>query len=146
MENIADLIKIFSSLNQEKTQEIPKEIEKQYPYGQFPIKYTKSGQENIRKQSESRYSNTEHNKYEETTKDNLGLETILPFIQLMTTGKKNNKDMMGILSKLLFKDKPELQKLFNLLPNTKQKNQEIKSNEQFPDTNKIKISSLKRVD
>ena len=146
MENIADLIKIFSTLNKDKPQEIPKEIENQYPYGQFPIKYTKSGQENIRKQSENRYSHIEKDSKENNNNNDFSLETFLPIIQLMSSGKKNNKDMMSILAKLLFKDKPELQKLFNLFPNIKQKNQEIKANTQFPDTNKIQINSLKRAE
>ena len=145
MDNISDLIKIFSNFNNEKKQEIPKEISNQYPYGQFPIKYTKLGQESIRKQSENRYSYNEE-KEKNNRNDSLDLQTLLPMIQLMTSSKKSNKDMMGILTKLLFKDQPELQKLFSLLPNnSKIKNQEIKQNNQFPDTNKVQISSLKRI-
>lgn len=145
MDNISDLIKIFSNFNNEKKQEIPKEISNQYPYGQFPIKYTRLGQESIRKQSENRYSYNEE-KEKNNRNDGFDLQTLLPMIQLMTSGKKSNKDMMGILTKLLFKDQPELQKLFSLLPNnSKIKNQEIKQNNQFPDTNKVQISSLKRI-
>ena len=45
--------------------------------------------------------------------------------------------------KLLFKDNPTYEKLFSQL--TKIKSQEIKREDDFPDTNNIKISSLKRI-
>ena len=63
MENLLELLNMFNKQNENKNnhteekQEIPKEILDQYPYGEFPTRYTKSGQEIIRKQSESRYLN-----------------------------------------------------------------------------------------
>lgn len=143
MDNIVDLIQMFSKSNEEKKVEIPKEVADQYPYGQFPIRYTKVGQEEIRKQSESRFSYTEENKDFSNNSNGLDLKSLLPIIQLMSSGKKNSKDMMAIISKLLFKDNPTYEKLFSQL--TKIKSQEIKREDDFPDTNNIKISSLKRI-
>ena len=51
--------------------------------------------------------------------------------------------MFKILSKLLFKDNPEIEKLFNIIPQIKP--QEIKSTSSFPDTNKVAINNLKRI-
>jgi hypothetical protein len=107
MDNIADLIQMFSNKQEEKKIEIPKELADQYPYGQFPIRYTKIGQEEIRKQSENRFSYSEEKKEQPSQSNNLDMKSLLPIIQLMSSGKKNPNDMMKILSKLLFKDNPE---------------------------------------
>lgn len=126
---------------------IPPEIANQYPYGQFPLRYTKSGQEIIRKQSENRFSYNENpinNTKVDNPNTNFNLTTLLPLIQMLSGGKKSSKDMMQIFSKLLFKDNPDMQKLINLIPNLK--GQEIKSEDNFPNTNKVKISSLKKID
>lgn len=95
MENFLDIFKSLSNTNQtskgESNTQIPKEILDQYPYGQFPIKYTKSGQETIRKQSENRYS---YSDTESTTEkqsnsfDISSLSTFLPIIQALSGGKK----------------------------------------------------------
>ena len=60
MDNLSELLQLFSNTTkkEEKTT-IPKELADQYPYGQFPIRYTKIGQEEIRKQSENRFSYSE---------------------------------------------------------------------------------------
>lgn len=150
---MSDLFEMFSSLNLNKNENtqntIPQEIINQYPYGQFPLRYTKSGQEIIRKQSENRYSystNTQNNDSiaKDTQNGNINLSTLLPIIQMLSTGKKNSKDMMQLFSKLLFKDNPDMQKLINLIPNLK--GQEIKCENQFPNTNKIQISELKKIE
>ena len=149
MDNFFELFKSISKLstkdNSPQTQPIPKEVQDQYPYGEFPIKYTRLGQETIRKQSENRFSYKEEEKKE--IKDNpfdvssLGL--LLPLMQMFTGDKKQPKDLLQIFGKLLFKDNPELQKIINLMP--KMKSQEVTS-EDFPNTNKVQISSLKRID
>ncbi len=136
-----------SNTKSDSQNSIPKEILDQYPYGEFPLRYTKSGQEIIRKQSESRYSHisdTPQHRDVYTENNNLSLTTILPLIQMLSGGKKNSKDLMQIFSKLLFKDNPDMQKLINLIPNLK--GQELKTEDNFPDTNKIQISSLKKID
>lgn len=150
MDNLLDIVKILTGNpikeNKSETPKIPKEVMDQYPYGEFPIKYTKSGQEVIRKQSENRFSYNEEykpEKQEDNKSNDMNLSLLLPIIQMMSGGKKQPKDLMQIFSKLLFKDNPELQKLFNLLPKTK--SQEISQSKEFPDTNKVSISSLKRI-
>lgn len=136
------------SSNNSNNNPIPKEVIEQYPYGEFPLRYTKSGQEIIRKQSESRfkYDNpvATQNVSPDNKSENLNLSMLLPLIQMMSGGKKNPKDMMQIFSKLLFKDNPDMQKLFSMLPNIK--GQEITPQNEFPDTNKVSISSLKKID
>ena len=140
--------KLNGSNNNSNENQIPKEIVDQYPYGQFPLRYTKSGQEIIRKQSESRYSyNSQPNQAEEPSNqsDKLNLSMLLPIIQMLSGGKKNSKDIMQIFSKLIFKDNPDMQKLFSMLPNLK--GAEVKKQEDsFPNTNKVEISSLKKID
>lgn len=143
MDNIADLIQMLSSNKEEKKVEIPKELADQYPYGQFPIRYTKLGQEEIRKQSENRFSYSDEKKEESHSSNNLDIQSLLPLISVLSSGKKNSNDIMKILSKMLFKDNPAYEKLFSQL--TKVKSQEIKKDDDFPNTNKIKISSLKRI-
>ena len=91
---------------------------------------------------EKRYS------YEEPTQHNdnksqLNLDMLLPLIQSIT-GKKSPQNMMSILSKILFKDNPEMEKLFKLLPN--KHNVEIKNDNTFPNTNTVKISNLKKIE
>lgn len=146
MDNIFELLGSTKS-NDTPQSPIPPEIANQYPYGQFPLRYTKSGQEIIRKQSENRFSYNEYptkNAKTDNPNTNLNLTTLLPLIQMLSGGKKSSKDMMQLFSKLLFKDNPDMQKLINLIPNLK--GQEIKSEENFPNTNKVKISSLKKID
>ena len=132
----------------ENSQAVPKEILDQYPYGQFPLRYTKSGQEILRKQSENRFSYEQEKKTVSTQGEKqdsgLNMQMLIPIIQMLSGGKKNQKDMMQIFSKLLFKDNPDMQKLFSILPNIK--GQEINNNEDFPDTNKVKISTLKKIE
>lgn len=136
------------SSNNSNNNSIPKEVIEQYPYGEFPLRYTKSGQEIIRKQSESRFkydnSVATQNVPSDSKNENLNLSMLLPLIQMMSGSKKNPKDMMQIFSKLLFKDNPDMQKLFSMLPNIK--GQEIAPQSEFPDTNKVSISSLKKID
>ncbi len=152
MDNIFEMLgKLNSNNNSKDTNPIPKEIIDQYPYGQFPLRYTKTGQEIIRKQSESRYSYEQPNTYNEPPQENksdnnLNLSMLLPFIQMLSGGKKNPKDMMQVFSKLLFKDNPDMQKLFSMLPNIKGLDVKTTNNETFPNTNKVEISSLKRID
>lgn len=150
MDNIAQLLKILSNTNSEENKEpdIPKEIIDQYPYGEFPIRYTKSGQETIRKNSEARYSHSI-----DTNKDSLqpkpaGLDisTILSLSTLLSGKKKGNQnDMLEIFSSILFKDNPELKKILELF-SKKTKAQEIDNSNNFPDANKVRISALKKVE
>jgi len=151
MDNLLNILNLFNSpQKQEEPQlesQIPKEILDQYPYGKFPERYTKSGQENLRKNSEGRFANIEPNNNNESSKEennNLDISSFLPVIQLIS-GKQQPKDMMKILSKLLFKDNKNIEKFLDIM-SPKNKVQEIKINTPFPDTNKIKISSLRRID
>ena len=152
MDNIFEMLnKLNSNNNSKKTNSIPKEIIDQYPYGQFPLRYTKTGQEIIRKQSESRYSYEQSNNYTEPPQDskgdnNINLSMLLPFIQMLSGGKKSPKDMMQVFSKLIFKDNPDMQKLFSMLPNIKGLDVKTTNSDTFPNTNKVEISSLKRID
>lgn len=147
MNNIGDLLGFLnhnSPNKEEATLNIPREILDQYPYGQFPVRYTKAGQENIRKESENRFSYKEEPQ-PTPSKDNSNILELLPLIQMLS-GKKNSKEMFKMLSKLLFKDHKELEKLFELIQPCSIKSQELKSKNQFPNTDKVKISSLKRIE
>ena len=138
--DISEIIKIFETNKTQNntTEKIPEEIINQYPYGQFPIKYTKEGQEKIRKQCEDRFNkDIEENINQNQTSD---INSILPLISLLTN-KKQPKDIFELLSCLITKDKPELKNLFKLLqkPNPKEPERS------FPDTNKVSINSFKRI-
>lgn len=156
MDNLLNILNLFNK-NQENNkpeehkQQVPQEILDQYPYGQFPIRYTKPGQENIRKNSENRFSynniNEENNNHKEN--NNFDLTTLLPLIQLMSSKENNNSNMLKVLSKILFKDNPEMEKVLDIFQksnNNNIKNKELKTEEDFPEINKVQISSLKRVD
>ena len=57
--------------------------------------------------------------------------------------------MIQVFSKILFKDHPEMESLLKLFSTNQNKDintQEINNTKNFPDTNKVSISSLKRVD
>ena len=148
------LINLMSTLSQNKheqpKQTIPKEILEQYPYGDFPIRYTKIGQETIRINSQNRFSYkediTQNTEQKEST--SLDLNSLLPLIQILSNKNHSQKDMLQAFSKILFKDNPEIESLLKLFTSTQNqdiKTQEINNTNNFPDTNKICISSLKRV-
>ena len=150
MDNIADLLKILSSaqsIEKEQTTQIPKEIIDQYPYGDFPIRYTRVGQETIRKNSEARFSHpiTENINQSENQKDDLDITTILSLTSLLSNKNKKPKDIFEIFSTILFKDKPELKKILGMFSKTPKSNN-INNCENFPETNKVSISSLKKVE
>lgn len=148
MDNILNLLSLLNSSQKKEEHEapkIPKEILEQYPYGKFPIRYTKSGQESLRKESENRFSYKDEIKKEDeqsSNQNNFNLTELLPLLQLMS-GKKDQTDMFKILSKMLFKDNKDLEGLFRLMKPSKP--QELTNEDSFPDTNKVKISSLKRI-
>lgn len=149
MDNLLSLLNLFNQVSHPKEeikQDIPKEILDQYPYGEFPIKYTKVGQEKIRKDSENRYSylETEEKIDNHDKNNNLEIAQLLPLIQLLSN-KNNSVDTFKILGKFLFKDNKEIQDLFCLLSPNKIKAQELEKNNEFPNTNKVDISSLKRI-
>ena len=155
MDNISEVLGLLGNINTSNTQHpppennIPKEIIDQYPYGQFPSRYTKSGQEEIRKTSENRYSyqnpessSTPHN---HNSHGSLDISSILPIIQMMS--KKNSShsnNLLPLLSKLIFKDNKDMQKILELLPQSR-KSKEINLTTDFPNTNKIDVSTLSRV-
>ena len=158
------LINLFSSLskpqNTPSTQEetknyVPKEILDQYPYGEFPIQYTKPGQETIRKNSENRFSyNDEYynkdteNNYTNNKQSSFDISSLLPLIQILSNKKNSQQDMMQVFSKILFKDNPELEKLMNLFSKQNKEpitHQEINNTSNFPNTNKICIANLKKI-
>lgn len=148
MENLINLI---STLTQNKntsptTTSIPKEIINQYPYGEFPIRYTKVGQEDIRKNSENRYANIPKQKENQDT-NNLDFKDIIPILQLLSNKENSPNNMIKIFTQLFFKDKPELENLLKLFSkNTSNiKNQEIDNRENFPNTNKVNISALQKI-
>ena len=147
MDNIIEILNTVNSINahqhESSSPSIPEEILNQYPYGQFPTRYTKVGQEEIRRNSQNRFSH-ESKTTANTTSNNQSNDilSILPLLQLIAS--KNNQDTMKILSQFLFKDNKDMQKLFNLISH-KNKPQSINADSNFPNTNKVKISSLKRI-
>ena len=150
MDNLLNLLQLFSkNNNQSKTHEehpIPKEILDQYPYGDFPIKYTKMGQEHLRKASENRYSHVDPNPNNECHENNnLDISQLLPLIQILTN-KKSSEDIFKAFSKILFKNNKELLGLLNLFGNSKIQSQELETTQPFPETNKVNISSLRRIE
>ena len=153
MDNLSQLINLFSQVSDKNetstTQEIPKEILDQYPYGKFPIRYTRTGQDNIRRESENRfsYTNTNNNSnLDQQKNDNFNMSNLIPLIQLLS-GKIDNKDIFQLLSNILFKDNKEIQNIFSLFNNNSKtiKSQELEHQNDFPNTNKVKISSLQRI-
>lgn len=152
MNNLESLLNLLgnlqSSSKESSAQEkIPKEVLDQYPYGDFPSRYTKLGQENLRKESENRFSYKEEFIANQPNSSNNGINfaELIPLLQLFS-GKKDSKDILKTLSKFLFKDNKELQNIIDLAPGKPIKSQTIETTNVFPNTNKIKISSLTRID
>lgn len=147
MENLINLIQLLNKTNspQQEKKQIPKEVLDQYPYGEFPSRYTRTGQENIRKNSENRFSYITQAQEEQPQQkqQNLDIQSLLPLLSLFNQ-KGNSQDMLKTLTKLLFKDNPELQKIFEFLPNHN-KESKNKNDNDFPDLNKVSINSLKKV-
>ncbi len=144
--NLSNLINILSSAKTDKevsSESIPKEILDQYPYGDFPIRYTKTGQEFLRKNSEARYLNPTPQRKEPQSQE-FNISTLVTLLSLVGTKKKSPSDMLELFSSILFKDNPEIKNILKLFNANKQP--KIESLEKFPDANKIKISTLKRVE
>ena len=146
MTDISSVINILNNMSNTNSTDkseptISQELQDQYPYGQFPIRYTKHGQEELRKQSENRFSDYPQSTQENSQNNNFDLSTLLPLIQLLSN-KQQPKDMFKILSKLLFKDNKDLEKIFNSIS---VKSQSITPKDPFPDTQKINLNTLKRV-
>ena len=95
MNNLETLLSLFSKMQNkdgsQPQQNIPKEILDQYPYGDFPQRYTKAGQENLRKESENRFSYAQS--YTDNTND--------------TPNSGNNINIMELLPLLLMSDKKD---------------------------------------
>lgn len=145
MNNLLNLINILSKSstdNNEHKQDIPQEILSQYPYGDFPIRYTKSGQESLRRESEKRYAYEKKEDEQSSHTNNISIAELIPFLQLLGN-KKEPTETFQLLTKLLFKDNKEIESLFKLIP--KSKPQEIDHENEFPNTNKVKINSLQRI-
>lgn len=144
--NLSNLINILShstSSENVATQDIPKEVLDQYPYGDFPLRYTKVGQEYLRKNSEARYLNPTPT-HQESKKPDPDMSTLVSLLSLVGNKKKNPNDMLELFSSLLFKDNPEIKNLLKLFGSKKQP--EVNSCNAFPDADSVKISSLKRVE
>lgn len=142
--NIANLLKALSSGQDENVNKdtVSDEISMQYPYGDFPIRYTKSGQETLRKQSEARFSSPAPQNY--TPNADIDISSLVAVLSLMGGKKKSSSDMLELLSPILFKNNPELKSLLKLF--NKEKPKEIINTTDFPNTNKVAINSLKRVE
>ncbi len=137
------LIKLLSMGQKPQTSEpINQEINMQYPYGDFPIRYTKSGQELLRKNSEARFLSSPPP--EQQQNQNLDVSTLVTLMSLIGNKKKSSSDILELISPLLFKDNPELKSLLKLF--NKDKPKDIINTENFPNTNKVTISNLKRVE
>lgn len=144
--NLSNLINILShstSSENVATQDIPKEVLDQYPYGDFPLRYTKVGQEYLRKNSEARYLNPTL-AHQESKKLDPDMSTLVSLLSLVGNKKKNPNDMLELFSSLLFKDNPEIKNLLKLFGSKKQP--EVNSCNTFPSADSVKISSLKRVE
>lgn len=142
--NIANLLKALSNGqdNIAPPSNSQNEISMQYPYGDFPIRYTKSGQETLRKQSEARFLNTPQPS--NTQGSDMDISTLVTIMSLLTGKKKSSSDLLELLYPLLFKNNPELKSLLKLF--NKESPKEIVNTKDFPNTNKVSVSSLKRVE
>lgn len=142
--NFSNLINILSKTPIDATNgNIPKEVLDQYPYGDFPLRYTKTGQEFLRKNSEARYLNPSPNP-EANKSSEPDMSTLVSILSLLGGKKKSSNDIFELLSSILFKDNPELKNILKLFNPKKQT--EIETCSDFPDANKVKISNLKRVE
>lgn len=142
MESLIKLLSANTSQSSQSNEPIKKEIDMQYPYGDFPIRYTKSGQEFMRKNSEARYQSPPPPEPQQSS--SIDISTLVTLMSLLGGKKKSSSDMLELISPILFKNNPELKSLLKLF--NKDKPKEIIGSQDFPNTNKVSISSLKRVE
>ena len=118
MENLINLISTLSQNKNTSPQpqpNIPKEILEQYPYGDFPIRYTKVGQEVLRSNSENRFAYQEPPLEKQSTEtSSLDFKSLIPLLQVLSNKNHSSKDMLNVFSQLLFKDKPEFKSIIDL--------------------------------
>lgn len=131
-----------------------KDLDYMYPYGDFPIKYTKSYQEyqrisrnNILYPSQYQTSNAESIQPDSTTTDSsntpntsISMSSIMPLIQSLLSGKKNSsEDILNNILPLLFKDSPSITPLLSLI---KSSSTAHKPSVNTLNTDKVDIDSL----
>ena len=114
--------------NETNNTDISHELKSMYPYGEFPVKYTKSYQDHIRQNLNNDTAYTDNKSTidtyineQPTTSQSLDLKTILPLIQNLSSGNRDSKSLINAITPLLFKDQPNLLSLIDSLPLTNKK-------------------------
>lgn len=108
------------------TPSIPNELKSMYPYGDFPIKYTKSYQDylksNINKTifSDIPISDNQANdnsSIPQEKENGIDIKSILPIIQTLSSNKSpDTKSLLNVLAPILFKDNPNILSLISNMP------------------------------
>ena len=121
-------------------QNIPPNVTSQYPYGDFPFKYTKSGQEYLKNRAMSNYYSdsinqskqnvtTEKLSPNEPSLSNINLQDLLPLISTLSHNKDSSStnpvNLLKLLSPILFKDNPDLIKMLDYVKPTKPKTNSV---------------------
>ncbi len=102
-------------------------INNEYPYGEFPTKYTKNGQAELKqKWQEGNLNNEEkitanaHNAtHQHQPANTIDIHKILPLIKKMNSNTPLSQgDMMGMLMGLIGKEHSDLVDVFSVIANT----------------------------
>ncbi len=129
----------------------------EYPYGQFPTRYTKSGQEEMKRkwqEGKANNNNVSIQNVGNTTEDSepthsantIDIHKLLPLIKKMNSNSPLSQgDLMGMLMGMLGKEHSDLVDIFSVIANTKTvKESDIKS--MNINTNLPPIDSYKKVE
>lgn len=109
---------------------ISNDLKNMYPYGDFPIRYTKNYQDYLKSNLNNgnafsmNYSseNIDNTIPTTTTQNNFDIKTLLPLIENLSNNNLDTKSLLSSLMPLLFKDQNNLLPLLEALPLTPKKN------------------------
>lgn len=117
-------------------------VSNEYPYGIFPLNYTKEGQEKIKQSHQQQLREDSFTTPESSLKPTLDLSKILPLIKLMGNKKSLSQgDMLQLLLPMLTGADFDMSEILKSITPSNEP-------EEVEDTitNQIKISSYKKIE
>ena len=104
-------------------------VSNEYPYGEFPLQYTKLGQEQLKKQWQNNNLNVKPDKPDTPPKPdqhphkegnkNFDMHKLLPLIKKMNSNKTlSQADLMQMLMGFMDNENKELAEVFNVIAST----------------------------
>ncbi|MBO7218799.1 MAG: hypothetical protein J6V40_02375 [Clostridia bacterium] len=119
-----------SNTSNYNTSPISNDLKNMYPYGDFPIRYTKNYQAHLKNnlnQVDSFIQNTNTENVDSyiqpnTPQNNFDIKTLLPLIQNLSNNNLDTRSLLSSLMPLIFKDQNNILPLIEALPLAPKKN------------------------